>query len=50
MPICSLPYTIPKVQKEMFKHEVENLVILGVLKLANNSEWLAPIFVKPRPK
>ena len=50
MPTCSLPYPVPKVHKEMFKQEVENLVILGVLDLANDSEWLAPSFVKPKPK
>ena len=50
MPICSLPYSVPKVQKEMFKQEVEHLVILGVLELANDSEWVAPSFAKPEPK
>ena len=34
----------------MFKQEVEHLVVLGVLELANDSEWLAPSFVKPKPK
>ena len=41
MPTCSLPYPVPKVHKEMFKQEVENSEILGVLELANNSEWVA---------
>ena len=47
---CSLPYPVPKLQKEMFKQEVENLVILGVLELANDSEWVAPSFAKTIPK
>ena len=36
MKTCSLPYPVPKVQKEMFKYEVENLVVLGVLELSND--------------
>ena len=50
MPTCSLPYPVPKVQKEMFKQEVEHLVVLGVLEVANDSEWVAPYFAKPKPK
>ena len=50
MPTCSLPYPVRKVQKEMFKQEVENLVVLGVLELANYSEWVAPSFAKTKPK
>ena len=50
MPICSLPYPVPKVKKEIFKQEVEHLVVLGVLELGNYSEWVAPSFVKPKPK
>ena len=50
MSTCSLPYPVPKVQKEMFKQEVEHLVVLGVLELANYSEWVAPYFWKPKPK
>ena len=34
----------------MFKQEVEHLVVLGVLELVNDSEWVAPSFVKPKPK
>ena len=50
MPIFLLPYPVPKVQKEMFKQEVEYLVILVFLELANDSEWVAPSFAKPKPK
>ena len=49
MPICLLPYPLPKVHKEIFKQEVENLVVLEVLELANDLEWVAPSFVKPIP-
>ena len=34
----------------MFKQEVEHLVVLGVLELANDSEWVAPSFAKPKHK
>ena len=34
----------------MFKKEVERLVLLGVLDVANDSEWLAPSFAQPKPK
>ena len=50
MSTCSLPYPVPMVQKDMFKQEVEHLVILGVLELPNDSEWVAPSFAKPKPK
>ena len=36
-----------KVHKEMLKKEVECLVLLGVLELANDSEWGDPYFVQP---
>ena len=34
----------------MFKKEVERLVLLEVLKVANDSEWGAPSFAQPKPK
>ena len=49
-PICSRPYPIPKVHEEMFKKEVERLVLLGVLEVANDSEWGAPSFSQTKPK
>ena len=49
-PICSVTYTLPKVNEEIFKKEVERLVLLGVLELANDSEWGDPSFVQPEPK
>ena len=50
MPICSLPYPVPKAQKKRFKKDVENLVVLGVLEIANYWEWVAPSFAKTKPK
>ena len=35
-PIYSRPYPVPKVHKEMFKTEVERLVLLGVLGVEND--------------
>ena len=37
-PIFSRPYPVPKVHKELLKKEVERLVLLGVLEVANDSE------------
>ena len=37
-PISSRPYPVPKVYEEMFKKEVERLVLLEVLELSNYSE------------
>ena len=36
-PIFSQPYPVAKVHEEMFKNEVESLVLLGVLEVANDS-------------
>ena len=33
----------------MSKKEVENLVLLGVLGVENDSEWGAPYFAQPKP-
>ena len=48
--ICSRLYTVPMVHEEFFKKEVERLVILGVLALANNSERGSPYFAQPKSK
>ena len=34
----------------MLKKEVEHLVILGVLEIADDSEWGAQYFAQPKPK
>ena len=44
------PYPVPKVHEEMFKKEVERLVLLGFLEAANESEWGASSFAQPKPK
>ena len=49
-PICSIPYPVPKVHEEIFKKEVERLVLLGFLKIANDSEQGSPSFSQPKPK
>ena len=49
-PISPWPYPVPKVHKEMFKNEVECLVLLGGLEVANDPEWGAPSFDQPRHK
>ena len=49
-PICSRPYPVLKVHEEMLKKEVERLVLLGFLKVANDSEWGDPSFAQSQPK
>ena len=44
------PNPVPKVYEEILKKEVELVVILGVLELANYSKWGAPSFAQPNPK
>ena len=50
MPILSRPYPVTKVNEEMFKKDVECLVLLGVLEAAIDSEWGSPSFAQPKPK
>ena len=49
-PIFSRPYPVPKVHAETFRKEVERSVVLGLLKLANDTEQGAPYFAKTTPK
>ena len=49
-PVCSRPYTVPRVHKAMLKKEFKRLVILGVIEEANDSEWGAPSFAQPKEK
>ena len=48
--ICLRPYPVPKLHEEMFKKEVEHLVLVGVLEVAIDSEWVSPYFAQPKPK
>ena len=49
-PIFSGKYPLPNVHEEMFKKDIEHLVLLGVLELSNDSEWGDQSFVQPEPK
>ena len=49
-PICSRPYSVTKVHNEMFKKEAKRLVLLGVVEVANDSEWGSPYFAQPKHK
>ena len=49
-PIFSRLYPVPKVHEEIFKKEVEHLVILGLLEVSNDSEWGSPSFAETKPK
>ena len=49
-PIYLRPYPVPKAYEEMFKKEVECLVLIGVIEVANDSEWGSPYFAHHKPK
>ena len=49
-PIFSLPYAVLKAHTETFKKEVDCLVLLVVIEVENNSEWVAPYLAQPKPK
>ena len=49
-PVLSQPYPVPRVHKAIFRKELDRLVLLGVIKEANNPEWGAPYFAQPKPK
>ena len=48
--IYSRPCPVPNVHKEISKKEVERLVPLGFLEVANDWEWVAPSFAQPKPR
>ena len=48
--VWSRPYPVQKVCGEMLKKEVEWLVLIGVLEVANDSEWVSLSFAQPKPK
>ena len=47
-PKYSQPYPVPKVHEEIFKKEVERLVLLGIIEVSNDSEWGYPSFAQPK--
>ena len=49
-PTWSRPYPVTQVPEEMFKKEVEGLVLLGVVEVEDDSEWGALSFALPKPK
>ena len=49
-PVCLKPYPGPRVKETMLRKDVRRLVILGVIKKLNDSEWGATSFAKPRAK
>ena len=49
-PICSIRYQVTKVHKDIFKKDVEHLVLLGVLEIEKYSEWRDPPFAQHKPK
>ena len=49
-PMCSRPYTVPRVHKAVFRKEVKRLLKSDVTEEANDSEWGAPYFAQSKPK
>jgi hypothetical protein len=41
-------FPVPKIHRDTLKHEIEQLVKLGVLKRCSDSEWAAPTFIIPK--
>ena len=41
-------YPVPQSQKAVFKKEVEQLVMIGVLKRQPESGWSSPVFIIPK--
>ena len=42
-------YTVPQIHLETLKREVKRLVLLGVLERQDDSEWVSPTFIIPKP-
>ena len=49
-PVCSRPYPVTRVHKEIFIKKVERILKLGVLEEENDSEWGATFFAHPKAK
>ena len=49
-PVCSRPYPLLKVHKEMFRKEVDILVLLGVIRETNDSQLGATSFAQLKTK
>ena len=49
-PIFSRPYPVPKVHEEILEKELEHLVLIGFLEVANGLELRSPSFAQPKLK
>ena len=49
-PVCSRPYPVPRVHKDIPKNKFKILVSLGVIKHSNFSKWVALYFYRPKGK
>ena len=47
-PVHSKPYGIPYRQEELFKQELKQLCVKGVLEKCFSSGWAAPTFITPK--
>ena len=46
--VYSRPYVVPHIHLNNFKKELDHLVVLGVLKHQEESEWASPPFIIPK--
>ena len=48
--MCSRPNPVLRINKAIFRKEVNRLVLLGLIVEENESEWGAPYFAQPNTK
>ena len=48
VPVRSRPYPVPLKHREVFKHELDRLVNIGILSRTGPQEWLSPTFIVPK--
>ena len=47
-PVHQRSYAVPQMHRDVFKHELDRLVEIGVLSRQEESEWAAPTFIIPK--
>lgn len=47
-PYHARPYAVPHIHRNIFKNELDRLVLEGVLEPCGASEWAAPTFIVPK--
>ena len=47
-PTSSRSYSVPRINKQTFKNELDRLIKIGVLEQVQESEWGTPVFIIPK--